>query len=160
MIIGTGNPYDGMVIPGTGWPSDACGHGVVAACGSAVQQPVPRYPAYYSRTYAQFQPRLGVAYSLNDKTVIRSGNRPISDAVRLWDNIFPGANSPFQPFVTVTNVSVDNPGARSATRAGGHYGHDSPAQPETSRRGTGTSRSSGSCRGNRFSKWPMSGIAG
>ena len=27
----------------------------------------------------------------------------------LWDNIFPGANSPFQPFVTVNNVSVDNP---------------------------------------------------
>src|ERR1039457_3257500 len=29
----------------------------------------------------------------------------------LLDNIFPGGNSPFQPFVTVANVSVDNPGA-------------------------------------------------
>jgi hypothetical protein len=29
----------------------------------------------------------------------------------LLDNIFPGGNTPFQPFVTVSNVSVDNPGA-------------------------------------------------
>jgi hypothetical protein len=29
----------------------------------------------------------------------------------LLDNIFPGGNSPFQPFVTVANPSVDNPGA-------------------------------------------------
>jgi hypothetical protein len=29
----------------------------------------------------------------------------------LLDNIFPGGNSPFQPFVSVNNVRVDNPGA-------------------------------------------------
>ena len=29
----------------------------------------------------------------------------------LLDNIFPGGNSPFQPFITVNNVSVDNPPA-------------------------------------------------
>src|ERR1700719_1499792 len=29
----------------------------------------------------------------------------------LLDNVFAGGNSPFQPFVTVNNVSVDNPGA-------------------------------------------------
>src|SRR5580692_8801737 len=29
----------------------------------------------------------------------------------LIDNIFPGGNSPFQPFVTVNNVRVDDPGA-------------------------------------------------
>ena len=32
----------------------------------------------------------------------------------LLDNVFPGGNSPFQPFVTVNNVSVDNPGNRSS----------------------------------------------
>ena len=33
----------------------------------------------------------------------------------LLDNIFPGGNSPFQPVITVNNVSVDNPGAALTT---------------------------------------------
>jgi hypothetical protein len=33
----------------------------------------------------------------------------------LLDNIFPGGNSPFHPFLTVNNVSVDNPGASLTT---------------------------------------------
>ncbi len=111
VIIGTGNPYDGMVIPGTAWPSDACGHGVTAACGTAYNSLFHGLPDYYANITAQFQPRLGLAYSINDKTVIRSGIGRYLTRFGLLDNIFPGANSPFQPFVTVNNVSVDNPTA-------------------------------------------------
>jgi hypothetical protein len=109
VIIGTGNPYDGMVIPGSGWPSDACGHGVTAACGSTYNSLFQNLPSYYVKVTAQFQPRFGVAYSLNDKTVLRAGAGRYLTRFGLLDNIFPGANSPFQPFVTVNNVSVDNP---------------------------------------------------
>jgi hypothetical protein len=115
VIVGSGNPYDGMVIPGTGWPSDACGHGVLAACSSQYNSLFQGLPSYYSQINAQFQPRLGIAYQVNGKTVIRSGVGRFLTRVGGGGggggNIFPGANSPFQPFVTVTNVSVDNPGA-------------------------------------------------
>ena len=111
VIIGTGNAYDGMVIPGSSWPGDACGHGVTAACGTNYNSLFHNYPDYYANITAQFQPRVGLAYSIDDKTVIRSGIGRYLTRMGLWDNIFPGANSPFQPFVTVANVSVDNPAA-------------------------------------------------
>ena len=110
-IVGSGNQYDGMVIPGNAWPSNACGHGVTQACGTAYNSLFHNYPDYYGQINYQFQPRMGIAYSLNDKTVIRAGAGRYITRFGLLDNIFPGANSPFQPFVTVNNVSVDNPGA-------------------------------------------------
>jgi hypothetical protein len=111
VIVGTGNQYDGMVIPGSGFPSDACGHGVTQACGSSFNGLFHNLPSYYGQINYQFQPRVGVAYQLNSKTVIRAGIGRYLTRFGLLDNIFPGANSPFQPFVTVANVSVDNPGA-------------------------------------------------
>jgi len=111
VIAGTGNVYDGMVIAGSGWPSDACGHGVVQACGSSYTGLFHGLPSYYGQINYQFQPRFGLAYQLNSKTVIRGGMGRYLTRFGLLDNIFPGANSPFQPFVTVANVSVDNPGA-------------------------------------------------
>jgi hypothetical protein len=54
---------------------------------------------------------LGIAYAINEKNVIRAGIGRYLTRFGLLDNTFPGANSPFQPFVTVNNVSVDNPGA-------------------------------------------------
>ena len=111
VIVGTGNQYNGMVIPGSGWPSDAVGHGVTQAATSTYNSLFHNLPDYYQNINYQFQPRLGIAYSLNDKTVIRSGIGRYLTHFGLFDNIFPGANSPFQPFVTVNNVSVDNPPA-------------------------------------------------
>jgi hypothetical protein len=109
--VGSGNLYDGMVIPGSGWPSDACGHGVTQACGSSYNSLFQGLPDYYGQINYQFQPRLGIAYAFNDKTVLRTGVGRYLTRFGLLDNIFPGANSPFQPFETVNNVSVDNPGA-------------------------------------------------
>ena len=64
-----------------------------------------------SSTTHQVQPRLGIAYQVDPKTVVRAGGGEFVTRMGLLDNIFPGGNSPFQPFVTVSNVSVDNPGA-------------------------------------------------
>jgi hypothetical protein len=111
VIVGSGNQYDGMVIPGNAWPSDACGHGVVQACSTAYNSLFQNLPSYYGQINYQFQPRMGAAYQLNSKTVLRAGIGRYVNRMGLLDNIFPGANSPFQPFETVNNVSVDNPGA-------------------------------------------------
>lgn len=111
VVVGSGNLYDGMVIPGSAWPSDACGHGVTQACGTAYNSLFHNLPNYYGQINYQFQPRVGIAYAINDKNVIRAGIGRYVTRFGLLDNTFPGANSPFQPFETVNNVSVDNPGA-------------------------------------------------
>jgi hypothetical protein len=111
--VGSGNQYNGVIIPGrSGFPSDAAGHGVAAAQTSAYNSLFdPGIQQGYVNTTAQFQPRLGIAYQADSKTVVRAGVGRFLTRMGLLDNIFPGGNSPFQPFVTVTNVSVDNPGA-------------------------------------------------
>jgi hypothetical protein len=117
VVAGSGNVYDGMVIPGSGWPSDACGHGVTQACGSSYNSLFQGLPSYYGQINYQFQPRLGLAYAFDDKNVIRAGIGRYLTRFGLLDNTFPGANSPFQPFETVNNVSVDNPGASVSSAA-------------------------------------------
>ncbi len=116
VISGTGNPFDGMVVPGSSWPArPPVSHGVTAACSSQYNSLFQGLPSYYSQINAQLQPRLGIAYQPTNKTVIRAGVGRFLTRVGGGGggggNIFPGANSPFQPFVTVTNVSIDNPGA-------------------------------------------------
>ena len=117
VILGTGNPYNGVVIPGfSSFPSAAQGR-VLAdgnpicdgqSCNSLFNSGLS---SNYIRPQAVYQPRIGVAYQFDDKTVIRAGAGNFGTRMGLLDNIFPGGNSPFQPFVTVTNVKVDNPGA-------------------------------------------------
>ncbi len=119
VTLGTGNPYNGMVIPGfSKFPSSANGRVPAAAPGStacAGQPCTGLFAPQISKTYVnitnQFQPRLGIAYQLDPKTVVRAGAGEFVTRMGLLDNIFPGGNSPFQPFLTVNNVSVDNPGA-------------------------------------------------
>jgi hypothetical protein len=113
IFVGTGNQYNGVVIPGlSGFPSYALGHGVTAAATGAYNSLFnSNLPQGYVNTFNQFQPRLGVAYQLSNTTVLRAGLGRFLTRMGLLDNVFPGGNSPFQPFVTVTNVSVDNPGA-------------------------------------------------
>jgi hypothetical protein len=113
VMVGSGNQYNGVVIPGlSGFPSYALGHGVLQA-GTTTYNSLfdPNLPQGYLNTFDQFQPRLGLAYQLTNTTVLRAGAGRFLTRMNLLDNIFPGGNSPFQPFVTVTNVSVDNPGA-------------------------------------------------
>jgi hypothetical protein len=117
VILGTGNPYNGVVIPGfSQFPSSAQGRVLAASsniCDGASCSGLfaPNLSKSYINTDNVFQPRLGIAYQLNPKTVIRAGGGLFTTRMGLLDNIFAGGNSPFQPFVTVNNVSVDNPGA-------------------------------------------------
>jgi hypothetical protein len=117
VILGTGNPYNGVVIPGfSGFPSSAQGRVLAASspicdgasCNTLFDSSLPRS---YIKAFNPVQPRLGIAYQLTPKTVIRAGAGEFVTRMPLLDNIFPGGNSPFQPFVTVNNVRVDDPGA-------------------------------------------------
>ncbi len=117
VILGTGNPYDGVVIPGiSAFPSSANGRVGAATqnlCDGASCTGLfdPSLPKGYIHTTNTFQPRVGIAYEITPSTVIRAGAGSFVTRMVQIDNIFPGGNSPFQPFLTVSNVSVDNPGA-------------------------------------------------
>jgi hypothetical protein len=112
VIVGTGNLYNGVVIPGfSKFPSSAIGRVGAASNPSYNSLFNASLPKSYSQTENAFQPRLGIAYQIKPKTVVRAGAGRFVNRMGLGDNIFPGGNSPFQPFVTVNNVSVDNPTA-------------------------------------------------
>ena len=120
VLLGTGNAYNGVVIPGfSSFPSSAVGRVLAATPGTANQCDGqacdglfnPHISSNYINTYTPIQPRVGVAYQIDPKTVVRAGAGRFVTRMGLLDNVFMGGNSPFQPFVTVNNVSVDNPGA-------------------------------------------------
>jgi len=127
VTLGTGDPYDGMVIPGrSSFPASAVAHGVIGATSSTAATAcdgspctalfAPNLKDGYTNTSHVLQPRVGVAYELNSKTVIRGGFGEFATRMGLLDNIFPGGNPPFQPFIAVNAIAnnltsmVDNPG--------------------------------------------------
>jgi Carboxypeptidase regulatory-like domain/TonB-dependent Receptor Plug Domain len=127
VTLGIGNPYNGMVIPGvSGFPTSAAAHGVIGASSSTQATAcdgspctnlfAPNLKNGYVNTSTVWQPRIGVAYQIDPKTVVRGGVGEFATRMGLLDNVFPGGNSPFQPFIGVGAVSgnltsmVDNPG--------------------------------------------------
>jgi Carboxypeptidase regulatory-like domain len=102
--------HNGLVIPGDGWPSAASGR------IDLVNNPDYAFlfrgdPKQYSEIHKNtFQPRVGIAYAFNDKTVIRAGAGRFLTRLGVSDSVFLGGNPPLQPTVSVTNGSVDNPG--------------------------------------------------
>ena len=107
--------YNGMVIPGNGWPSSAKGRFPEATSGQFDYLfRGGAEPNHYSDIqWGDWQPRIGLAYQLNDKTVIRSGIGRFFTVLGVSDSIFLGGNPPFQPTANVTYGSVDNPGGTS-----------------------------------------------
>jgi hypothetical protein len=74
----------------------------------------------YYNTSHNYQPRIGIAYQITPRTVVRAAIGDFATRMGLLDNVFPGGNSPFQPTVTVTpaagvNDLVDNPGVSLTT---------------------------------------------
>ncbi|HKW97587.1 MAG TPA: carboxypeptidase regulatory-like domain-containing protein [Bryobacteraceae bacterium] len=114
VIPGSGDRYNGMVIPGSGWPS--------AAKGRFPEADVTTYNylfrgvnSHYSDIqWGDIQPRVGIAYEMTPKTVIRAGAGRFFTRVGVSDSIFLGGNPPFQPTANVSFGNVDNPGGTSA----------------------------------------------
>ncbi len=113
IVPNSGDRYNGLVIPGTGFPSSAVGR-FPEASNTALQYLFRGANPHYSDIqFNTFQPRLGLAYQLNDKTVIRAGAGRFLTRLGVSDSIFLGGNPPFQPTANVTGGIVDNPGGTS-----------------------------------------------
>ncbi len=117
LVTGTGaDVYNGMVIPGSGFPSSAQGRVPEAdptqGDFSRLFRGVPNH--YSDIQWGEIQPRLGVAYSPNSKTVLRAGAGRFITRLGVSDSIFLGGNPPFQPNARVDNGSADNPGVGGA----------------------------------------------
>jgi predicted heme/steroid binding protein len=117
LVVGTGaDTYNGMVIPGSGFPSSAKGRVPEADPTqfdfSRLFRGVPDH--YSDIPWGEIQPRLGIAYQLSKKNVFRAGAGRYTTRLGVSDSIFLGGNPPFQPNASVTNGSADNPGAGGA----------------------------------------------
>lgn len=111
----TGTPtiaqlFNGMVIPGNGFPASAIGR-VPEASSSLYNGLFRGITNHYSDVqWGDIAPRLGIAYAINDKTVVRAGGGRFFTRLGVSDSIFLGGNPPFQPNASVSFGSVDNPG--------------------------------------------------
>jgi hypothetical protein len=115
VAVGAGDRYNGMVIPGDNWPGSAKGRVPEATAG--IYDYLHRggsYPNYYSKIqWGEVQPRIGFAWNITPKTVIRAGGGRFFTRLGVSDSIFLGGNPPFQPTANVTFGSADNPGGTS-----------------------------------------------
>ncbi len=106
--------YNGMVIPGSGFSSDAKNH-VPEANTTQWNFLFRGVSSHYSDVqWNDIQPRLGVAYQVNDKTVVRAGAGRFYTRLGVSDSVFLGGNPPFQPSASLTNGSVDALGPSTA----------------------------------------------
>jgi hypothetical protein len=106
-----GDPYNGVVIPGNGFPSAAKGHVPDAILNGNYQRLFRGFDSNYSPTvYSNIQPRVGFAYQVSPGTVLRAGAGRYIQRLGISDAVHVGGNAPFQPASSVTNGSVDNPG--------------------------------------------------
>jgi len=109
--VGGGDIYNGLVIPGSGFPDSAKGRLGTAFDNGTYNYLFRGVNSHYSDIqWGNIQPRLGIAYQANDKTVIRVGAGRFFTRLGVSDSVFLGGNPPFQPSVAVSAGSVDNPG--------------------------------------------------
>jgi hypothetical protein len=108
-FISSGGLYNGVVLPGSGFPSDA--QGVVSAASvPGIQQLFHDLPRGFSETHKDvFEPRAGLSYAINDRTVARVGAGVFHNRTTLNDSTLLGGNPPIQLKVGVTNGLADNP---------------------------------------------------
>ena len=113
-IASGGDSYDGVVIPGDGFPSSAKGH-VSDSVLSNYSRLFRGYGKGYHKTVLNgFQPRFGFTYQMSPGTVVRAGAGRFIQHTGINDEIQLGGNSPFQLSETITAGSVDNPGGTTS----------------------------------------------
>jgi hypothetical protein len=118
--ITSGSRFNGIVLPGDGFEGD--GNDLVVAQDPRVQALFRGEPRGFSEThYNVFEPRFGMTYAFDPKTILRVSGGVFHNRVTLNDSTLLGGQPPFQPMVTVSNGSADNPGG-----GGGSAGADLP----------------------------------
>jgi len=105
----SGPRYNGIVLPGNGFPQSASNLAVFS--DPAVKALFIGAPDGLTQTHKNvFEPRVGMSYGLNTKTILKLSAGVFHNRVTLNDSLLLGGNPPFQPQVSVSNGSVDNPG--------------------------------------------------
>jgi hypothetical protein len=113
IVPGSGDIYNGLAIAGSGFPDSANGR-FPAANDPSLKYLFRGINSHYSDIqWGDFAPRVGIAYQLNGKTVIRAGGGRFFTRLGVSDSVFLGGNPPFQPTANVSFGSVDNPGGNS-----------------------------------------------
>lgn len=103
--------FNGVVIPGSGFPSSAQGHVNADILANGYSFLFRGYDRGYSPTIkTDIQPRLGITYQVRPGTVMRAGGGRYTQRLGITDNVFTGGNAPFQPSSTVALGSADLPG--------------------------------------------------
>ncbi|MBW8748641.1 MAG: TonB-dependent receptor [Acidobacteria bacterium] len=111
-----GDQYNGVVIPGSGFPDAAKGHVPDSIINGNYQRLFRGYDSNYSPTvYTNIQPRFGFAYQVEPGTVIRGGGGRYMQRLGISDTVHVGGNAPFQPASTVSQGGVDNPGGAAGS---------------------------------------------
>jgi hypothetical protein len=109
-VAGSGDPLDGTVLFGSGFTASAASHVPIAASGqyNYLFHDLPR--GYIHVQKYLFQPRVGIAYQLNNKTVLRTGFGRYTSRQGTSDNVFLGGFAPLQQVVSISGGIADNPG--------------------------------------------------
>ena len=115
-IAGSGDPYNGIVIPGNSWPDAAKGRVPIATTGR-IRQPVPRRQGA-ALLFRHRLRRTSSRASASPTSSIRRrssarGAGKFTTRLGVSDSIFLGGNPPLQPLASVPNGVVDNPGGGS-----------------------------------------------
>jgi hypothetical protein len=110
----TGTPQqllNGVVIPGSGFPSSANGHVNADILANGYSFLFRGYSSQYSPTVkTNIQPRFGITYQVHPGMVVRAGGGRYVQRLGITDNVFTGGNTPFQPSSAVSLGNVDSPG--------------------------------------------------
>ena len=106
--IVSGPRYNGIVLPGDGFESTASD---LPLNDPAVLALFVGAPRGFAKTHKNvFEPRLGMAYKLNEKSIVKVSGGIFHNRVTVSDSMFLGGNPPFQPQVGTSNGIADNPG--------------------------------------------------
>lgn len=112
-----GNPYDGVVIPGSGFPSSAKGHVPADVLNGQYNDLFHGYSKSYSPiVWSDIQPRFGLTDQIGPSTVLRLGAGRFVQRLGVNDDVQLGGNPPFQSAQSVTNGNVDNPGGEGTNQ--------------------------------------------
>ena len=110
----SGDRYNGVVFPGTGFTDAASGRVPIADSGEFDRLFNGGEKYFGQRQNGNFQPRVGLAYRIGEKTVLRTGAGKFFARPGVADNVFLGGNPPFQPTVSISNGLADDPGSGEA----------------------------------------------
>ncbi|MDQ2841108.1 MAG: Plug and carboxypeptidase regulatory-like domain-containing protein [Acidobacteriota bacterium] len=110
-FITSGSPYNGIVLPGSGPTQDG-----LRRYPFLNQPPFSgmyhNLPAGFAPTqWNLFQPRLGLAYQIASKTVLRAGIGYYADRTAINRDTALGGNPPFMPQTTLVNGNLSSLGS-------------------------------------------------